>query len=102
MQHSKKAVNTFEYFHVIRFFLSEACPEGNPVLFVRSLFSYEIEKSEYTVLRVLRMRRREPLSKEDQICMIDLPPNTNFFCVESGYRKLKKNPSPILTQLVTA
>ena len=102
MQHSMKGVNTFECFHVTRFFLSEVCPEGNPHLFVRSLFGYEIEKSEYTVLRVLRMRRREPLNKEDEICMIDLPPKTNSFRLECGYQKPKKNPSPILTQLVTA
>ena len=84
------------------FFLTEACPEGNPDLFVRSLFGYEIENSEYTFLRVLRMRRRELLDKEDEITMIDLPPNTTSFCVESGYQTPKKNPSPFLTQLVTA
>ena len=87
-----------EYFHGTLFFLSKACPD----LFVRSLFGYEIGKSEYTFLRVLRMRRREPLDKEDEITMIDLAPNTTSFCVESGYQTPKKNPSPILTQLVTA
>ena len=47
-------VKCMNIFHGTLFFLSEACPEGNPDLFVRSLFGYEIENSEYTFLRVLK------------------------------------------------
>ena len=60
-------------------------------------------KNGHTVLRVPRMRRRESLDKEDEITVpIALPPNTKSFCVESRHQKPKKNPFPILTQLVTA
>ena len=96
----KFKVVTPEYFYVTSFFFfSEVCPEENLDLPVRNLFDYK--RSDYTILRVLRMRKREQLDKEDEITMIDLPPNTTSLCIESGYQTPKKNPSPILTQLVT-
>ena len=85
-------------------YFSEDCPEGNPDLRARNLFHYKLEKKNgHTVLRVLRMRMRESLDKEDEITVpIALPPNTKSFCVESRHQKPKKNPFPNPTQLVTA
>ena len=85
-------------------FFFEDCPEGNLNLRAKNLFHYKLEeKNGHTaVLRVLRMRRKGPLDKEDEITLIALPPNTKSFCVEFRHQKPKKSPFPILIQLVTA
>ena len=73
------------------------------VLEICLIINLKKEKNGLTVLRVLRMRRKEPLDKEDEITEpIALPPNAKSFCVEFRHQKPKKNPFPILTQLVTA